>query len=44
MYELFEVITAWVQDRGLGNVACFLAFVVLPFLAALTIIGSRLIY
>ena len=44
MYEVIEILAAWVRQHGPGNVAGFLAFVVLPVLAALSIIGVRLIY
>ena len=44
MYEVLEILAAWVRQRGPKSVAGFLAFVVLPVLAALTIIWVWLIY
>ena len=44
MWEVIELVAAWVRERGAWKVAAFLVFVVLPILAAVTIIGARIIY
>ena len=44
MYELLEILSAWVRQRGGKNFVGFLLFVVLPILTATYIAGKQLIY
>ena len=42
MYEVFEVLAAWVREKGIKHALAVLVFVVLPVVAAVVIAFGHL--